>query len=320
MNSKDEYRFPVGVEKQLKAAGAYLQRQGYKAVTIRQKLNYTGLYLLWMESERLIPSDVRYTDLLSFVDHLRDSGKSTRHVNTIILAVRNYYEWLKETAKATANPASSLYLRGIRRKIPSGILSFETLEKLYGQYPVRDHRSARNRVMLGLIIYQGLTSGELHHLTTNHIKLKEGKIQVPGDARSHGRILELKAFQVIELHDYITRVRPALLHQADTPKPYGRTASKTRVKETDRLFISVNGSSDLKNSLHHLFCFIQKLNPEIKSAGQIRQSVIVHWLKSYNLRQVQYMVGHRWVSSTERYRLDNLEGLQAELDKYHPLG
>lgn len=320
MNSKDEYHFPVGVEKELKAFGFSLQRQGYKTVTIHQKLNYTGLYLLWMESQCLIPADGRYTDLLSFVDHLREGGKSTRHVNTIILAVRNYYEYLKETAKATANPASSLYLRGIRRKIPSGILSYETLEKLCGQYPVRDHRTSRNHVILGLIIYQGLATGELHRLTTSHIKLKEGKIQVPGDARSHGRTLELKAFQVIELHDYITQVRPGLLHQADTPKPYGRVARKTRVTESDRLFISVNGSSDLKNSLHHLFCFIQKLNPEVKSAAHIRQSVIVHWLKSYNLRQVQYMAGHRWVSSTERYYLDHLESLQAELQKYHPLG
>ena len=86
------------------------------------------------------------------------------------------------------------------------------------------------------------------------------------------------------------------------------------------MFTSVNGSGNLKNSLYHLFCFIKKVNPEVKSAGQLRQSVIAYWLKSHNLRQVQYMAGHRWVSSTERYRLDNLEGLQAELDRYHPLG
>ena len=320
MNKRSEYCFPLQIIEELQAFGAYLQKQGYKPVTIRQKLNYTGLYLQWLESQHLIPQDVRYTDLLSLVDHLRDSGKSAKHVNTIVLALRHYYEYLKETAKATANPASNLYLRGIRRKIPAGILSYETLQQLYDQYPVTDHRTSRNHVILGLTIYQGLTSGELHRLTLHHVKLKEGKLQVPGDSQSHGRTLELKAFQVIELQEYINRVRPAILMEADTPKPCGRVARKTQVSEPDRLFTSVNGSRDLKNSLHHLFRFIQKLNPEIKSAGQIRQSVIVHWLKSYNLRQVQYMAGHRWVSSTERYSLNHLEGLQAELQKYHPLG
>jgi integrase/recombinase XerD len=31
------------------------------------------------------------------------------------------------------------------------------------------------------------------------------------------------------------------------------------------------------------------------------------------------MAGHRFVSSTEHYRTDNLEDLQKELEKYHPL-
>jgi len=320
MNKRSEYCFPQQIKEELQAFGAYLQKQRYKAETIRQKCNYAGLYLLWLESERIKAQDVRYTDLLSLVDHLRGSGKSTKHVNTILISVRNYYEWLKKTERATINPASNLYLRGTRRKIPCGILSYETLEKLYMEYPITDLRGSRNRVILGLIVYQGLTTGELHRLSVHHVKLKEGKLQVPGSGRSHGRILELKSLQVIELHEYITRVRPAILKQAGTPKPFGRVACKTRIKDTDRLFTSINGSRDLKNSLHHLFCYLKKVNPEVRSAGQIRQSVIVHWLKSHNLRQVQYMAGHRWVSSTERYRLDNLEGLQAELDKYHPLG
>jgi integrase/recombinase XerD len=53
--------------------------------------------------------------------------------------------------------------------------------------------------------------------------------------------------------------------------------------------------------------------------AQIRASTITNWLKHYNLREVQYMAGHKYVSSTERYRMDTLEDLQKELEKYHPL-
>jgi integrase/recombinase XerD len=57
----------------------------------------------------------------------------------------------------------------------------------------------------------------------------------------------------------------------------------------------------------------------VTNAGKIRQSVITYWLKTMNLRQVQYMAGHKRVSSTERYLGNNLESLKDKLEKCHPL-
>jgi integrase/recombinase XerD len=68
-----------------------------------------------------------------------------------------------------------------------------------------------------------------------------------------------------------------------------------------------------------MFRAIQKTNPEILHSKQIRASTITYWLKNHNLRQVQYMAGHKYVSSTERYQLNNLDNLQRKLEKYHPL-
>jgi integrase/recombinase XerD len=47
--------------------------------------------------------------------------------------------------------------------------------------------------------------------------------------------------------------------------------------------------------------------------------VIAHWLKANNLRQVQYMAGHQYVSSTQRYQLTTLDDLKGELQKHHPM-
>lgn len=38
------------------------------------------------------------------------------------------------------------------------------------------------------------------------------------------------------------------------------------------------------------------------------------------LKEVQYMSGHRYVSSTEDYYVNDLEDLQDEIEKYHPMG
>jgi len=46
--------------------------------------------------------------------------------------------------------------------------------------------------------------------------------------------------------------------------------------------------------------------------------VITHWLKLHNLRKVQYMAGHRYISSTESYKANNLDGLKEDIAKFHP--
>jgi integrase/recombinase XerD len=109
------------------------------------------------------------------------------------------------------------------------------------------------------------------------------------------------------------------LKEVAKPKPGRKPVTVNKAKLKGQLFVSINGSGDIKNSLSHLFKDIQKINPGITSAKQIRQSAITHWLKTMNLRQVQYMAGHKYVSSTERYQANNLDHLQDRLEKFHPL-
>lgn len=45
----------------------------------------------------------------------------------------------------------------------------------------------------------------------------------------------------------------------------------------------------------------------------------MHWLKNYNLREVQYFAGHKFISSTEAYKLDYVDGLKNVLDRFHPM-
>ncbi len=163
-------------------------------------------------------------------------------------------------------------------------------------------RDKRNKIILGLIIYQGLTTEELHQLESEHLKLKHGKIKVPGSRKRNSRTLDLKPFQILELNEYVNEIRPTINHQ-----------------NYNQLFVSMEGNTNLKNSLHHLFRAIKRTHPNIGNGKQIRGSVITNWLKSYNLRQVQYMAGHKYVSSTERYQVNNLEELKKNVEKYHPL-
>jgi integrase/recombinase XerD len=72
--------------------------------------------------------------------------------------------------------------------------------------------------------------------------------------------------------------------------------------------------------MQELLLKLRKQNKTVKNTKQLRASVIVKWLRQHNLRQVQYLAGHRYISSTEAYQQNEMEGLTEEVNKFHPLG
>ena len=67
--------------------------------------------------------------------------------------------------------------------------------------PVTTHE--RNVVIVGLLIWQGLHSGELGKLQTDHVNLQNGIIYIPATGRSNSRELKLHIQQILPLHTYI---------------------------------------------------------------------------------------------------------------------
>lgn len=159
--------------------------------------------------------------------------------------------------------------------------------------------------MLGLVVYQGVKTEEWIRLEVTDVKVREGVIDIPQTRRGNHRTLKLAPEQVFDLYDYLCHVRPALL----AGKP-------GLVKEdSQRLFVASRFDVITRAVIKQVI----KTNPSVKNVKQLRASVITKWLKQYNLREVQYRAGHRYVSSTEKYKQNDLEGLQEEINQYHPL-
>jgi integrase/recombinase XerD len=308
---------------------ACLQKQRYEENTIRQFINYLAFFWEWKTLQKLYL--VEYSDILSFIAFCQREGDHPRLINRRLAAIRKYYSYLQSSDKTIKNPASGLYLKSKRRGIPKDLLEKEDMNKLYENYQAYDLRTARNKVILSFLINQALTTDELRRLEPVHIRLKAGKIEMPGGKHSNGRILKLEPHQIIELHEYITEIRPAILKAIKNTQDWpgrlacrsisaGRKAEKPDIKKLEsQLFMSINGGSNLKNSLYHLCNALKLINPDVKDLKQIRQSVITFWLKNEDIRLVQYKAGHRYVSTTERYQSNNLEDLQEALNQHHPL-
>jgi len=64
---------------------------------------------------------------------------------------------------------------------------------------------------------------------------------------------------------------------------------------------------------------VKTINTEIRDSRQLRASVIMNWLKTNNIRQVQYMAGHKVSEAPESYRGQDLTDLAKQLELFHPL-
>jgi len=70
--------------------------------------------------------------------------------------------------------------------------------------------------------------------------------------------------------------------------------------------------------VRRIFDQVRKQHPQVTGSRQVRASVIAGWLKTNNIRQVQYMAGHKSIRSTESYRRQDLTGLTRQLELFHP--
>ena len=279
----------------------YLQQKKLSERTVTHYTKSIGRFLSWLKEEDIRAEDFTYPDLLEFMRDCTDNGTSKRTVHHLLCMIRHYCNYLIHEGKRNDNPAAGIFIKGLVRKLPANLLGTEEMEELYKQYRVQLNVDSSKKIMFGLMIYQGLSVGEIMRLQQHHIKLKDGKIFIKGTKRTNERILNLQAVQITELQNYLT---------------------KNKFKEGSLFIEPVKkevSERNINNRVKYMFDQLRRLNPKVINAKQIRSSVITHWLRTNNLRQVQYLAGHKYVSSTQRYQISNLDDLQNELKQHHPM-
>jgi integrase/recombinase XerD len=170
----NKYKFDPAIQVALNCYQTYLQQERYAKNYIRQHMNYTGTFLEWLEKESLVAEQVTHADVLEFADQLKQQGYTIRLINRVMLSIRYYFNWLQYDGRSVYNPAAGIILKGTIRHVPHDLL-----RALYESYPVNDERTHRNKVIVGLLVYQALTRDELQTLRPEHLKLREGKIHIP---------------------------------------------------------------------------------------------------------------------------------------------
>jgi len=289
----------------------YLLAKNYSLSSIESFKVELRKFETWLQKENLGIEEVGYNDITSYLQSFTNISAHTR--GCYLRGVKHYFNFLIYQGDRTDNPVEFIHLRGMKRKTLYDILNRHQLDSLYSGYSLAGEGKnktrllahQRNKVILGLMVFQALDARDLKLLSVSDVKLREGKISIPGTRRSNERELKLEALQIMDMVEYLHTTRAALLELSG--------------KTTDRLFISTGTGERFSSVMVYLLGGLRRVSPKVSSVQQIKTSVIVHWLKLYNLRKVQYMAGHRYVSSTEGYQMNNLDELMEDISRFHPL-
>lgn len=320
----------------MEAFKKYLEGKNYYPGTIQQTITRVNKFAEWLQLQYGWDfeafENIAYKHLLDYVQHEQKRGISTGTLHRSINSISHYFEFLNQENDRINNPARTLRIKGTAKKITQNPLQYDELEKLYQGYKelIKEPQipnintpqhlqqrsilaQQRNTLIVGLLIYQGLTSGELDRLSVEDVNLTDGTIYIAGSAKTNSRTLQLHTGQILPLYSYIhggARDKLMALPVVGLPSDY---------REEEHFKNSLLAGK-MYGVVKQILQQLKGINPQIKNAQHIRASVILHWLKLHGKRQVQYMIGHRHINSTEKYAVQEMDSLTDALTKYHPFG
>ncbi len=289
----------------------YLKKLNHSKRTIKSNIYNIKKLKEWCKSKRTKPEHLTYKQYLNYINHLKTTN-SPATINRHIWAAKHYFNFLIEKGDRADNIADDLKVRGERKKVFHNLLSGDELEDLFYSYDTNKvwknnfyykATAKRNKVIVGLLVYQGLLSNNLKQLEVEHIDLRKGTIYIPSTRKNASRTLALKSWQIIEMKEYLEEVRPII---------------QDHIKTHDEKLFPLN-TPQFNTILHAIIKKLRTYNQKVADNNHIRASVIVNWLGQYNIRKVQQMAGHRHITSTESFKQDNLENLTEAINQFHPL-
>ncbi|MFT6384293.1 MAG: integrase/recombinase XerD [Bacteroidia bacterium] len=261
----------------------WLTNQELANISVQRHVENVTRFKNWSIENDLKIEELNYRDLLIYIQELQARKVKSRSINNIIGSIKKYYDWQIEQGNRLENPAQKLRVKIPRQRI-SKTHTRQELNGILENY----QGTTKYKIILSLIIQQGVNTSTLKALKVQDVDVEKGTIYLPATTRSNARNLPLQQTQILPLYKYLLQLDPT---------------------QENLLAGNIN---------NHITALFTLLEPKT-TLRELRTSVIVGWLKQYNRREVQYMCGHRHISSTEAYLVQDAEALKKALKDSHPL-
>ena len=279
--------------------------KGYSSHTVSAYRNDLTQFLSYLAGEGVFSwQDVGREHIRSYVLHLKQRGYASSTVGRKVAAVKSFFHFLVADGVLGDDPTALVDSPSVDRHLPHP-LSREEVARLLAE-PARSNtpKGLRDRALLELMYATGMRASEVIQLDVDAVDLEDETVRCVGKGNKE-RILPIHERARGALETYLESGRPRLLH--------GR-------RET-ALFINHRGRPLTRQGLWLIV-------KEYATAVGIEQDVTPHTLRhsfathmldgGAGLRELQQLLGHTNISSTQIYTKVSTRRKREAYDKAHP--
>jgi len=241
---------------------------------------------------------------LSFLHRKNKKSSIARKISSL----RSFFKYLMREQLVNSNPAKSVSTPKVERPLPTTLTVDEAFrlmespkdssEKTYSEKAKL--RGLRDRAILELLYSSGIRVGELVGLNLNQLDLDLGIVKVMGKGRKE-RIAPIGSKAVEALKAYLE--------------------SREELKGEEALFINSRGERLTARSVGRLIKKYTRRSGIVRkvSPHSLRHTFATHLLDAgADIREIQEMLGHASLSTTQRYIHISPGKLMEVYDKAHP--
>ncbi|MCX6028009.1 MAG: site-specific tyrosine recombinase XerD [Chloroflexi bacterium] len=244
--------------------------------------------------------------LISYILFLKDREYASATVARKVAAMKSFFNFLVRTEVIADNPAEDLDSPKVKKQLPQTLTPDEVEQLLAApgkQGPTA--KGLRDTALLEVLYATGMRVSEVAGLTLDDINLDAGAVRCVGKG-SKERVMPLYAEAVKAVRVYLDRGRPVLLGDNQGERT---------------LFLNPRGERLTRQGL---WLIIKNYARELDLAARVtphtlRHSFATHMLNGgAGLREVQKLLGHANISTTQIYTHISREHLRQVYDGAHP--
>lgn len=257
----------------------------------------------WLGPRAIAALSIR--DLSDYVAHLSDLKLAPSSVARHIVALRMFFRYLQLEGLLKDNLAELLGSQKLWERIPE-VLAPQEVDRFLTAPTAGDAYWKRDRALLELLYATGCRASEVSNLKLRDVHLDEGYCQAHGKGNKQ-RITPLGKAAVRAVRAYLEHERPGL------------AAASPVVPEW--LFLSRSGRRLRREAIWELvkkYALRAGASPSI-GPHTLRHSFATHVLAGgADLRQVQEMLGHSSIATTQIYTHVDQSRLKKVHQQFHP--
>ncbi len=254
-------------------------------------------------------SEIDHLTIREWMASLHTLNKKKTSIARKLASLRTFFQFLVREGVLETNPAKLVATPRIERKLPTH-LSMEDAVRFIETPDLNTDLGKRDRAILEFLYATGVRVGELVGLNLKDIDFREKLVRVTGK-RKKQRILPFGEPSLQALMYYLNETRPVFLNNCPPIE-----------RDENAVFLNYQGTRITTRSVGRMVDKYIKICTEINrdiSPHSLRHSFATHLLDSgADLRDIQELLGHARLSTTQIYTQVSMEKLIEVYDKAHP--